>query len=92
MVVKLSYNITCYKLTYLTYYFNSYSFEMAVFWIVGPYSLVEIHLCFRDTFCLHHQGDSITSKHLWNVGKLLPVYTAQQLGRQPSSFSPPWEP
>jgi hypothetical protein len=31
------------------------------------------------------------SKHLWNVGKLLPDYTAQQPRRQPSSYSPPWE-
>jgi hypothetical protein len=31
-------------------------------------------------------------KHLWNVGKLLPDYTAQQPRRQPSSYSPQWEP
>jgi hypothetical protein len=29
------------------------------------------------------------SKRLWNIGKILPDYTAQQLGRQPSSYSPP---
>jgi hypothetical protein len=28
------------------------------------------------------------SKHLWNVGKLLPDYTALQPRRQPSSYSP----
>jgi hypothetical protein len=28
----------------------------------------------------------------WNVGKLLPDYTAQQPKRQPSSYFPPWEP
>jgi hypothetical protein len=27
----------------------------------------------------------------WNVGKLLPDYTAQQPRRQPPSYSPPWE-
>jgi hypothetical protein len=32
------------------------------------------------------------SKYLWNVGKLLPEYTALQPRRQPSSYSPPWEP
>jgi hypothetical protein len=32
------------------------------------------------------------SKYLWNVGKLLPDYTAQQPRRQTSSYSPPWEP
>jgi hypothetical protein len=32
------------------------------------------------------------TKHLWNVGKLLPDYMAQQPRRQPSSYSPPWEP
>jgi hypothetical protein len=32
------------------------------------------------------------SKHLWNVGKLLPYYTAQQTRRHPSLYSPPWKP
>jgi hypothetical protein len=32
------------------------------------------------------------SKDLWNVGKLLPDYTALQPRRQPSLYSPPWEP
>jgi hypothetical protein len=32
------------------------------------------------------------SKHLWNDGKLLPDYTAQQPSRQPCSYSPPREP
>jgi hypothetical protein len=32
------------------------------------------------------------SKDLWNVGKLLPDYTALQPRRQQSSYSPPWEP
>jgi hypothetical protein len=31
-------------------------------------------------------------KHLWNAGKSLPDYTAQQLRRQPSSYTQPWEP
>jgi hypothetical protein len=32
------------------------------------------------------------SKDLWNVGELLPDYTALQPRRRPSSYSPPWEP
>jgi hypothetical protein len=39
----------------------------------------------------HRPGDG-GSKDLWNVGKLLPDYTALQPRRQPSSYSPPWEP
>jgi hypothetical protein len=31
-------------------------------------------------------------KYLRNVGKLLSDYTTQQPRRQPSSYSPPWEP
>jgi hypothetical protein len=61
---------------------------MAVCWVVVPFSLV-------GPCCLHHQGDRPDdgdSKDLWNVGKLLPDYTALQPGRQPSSYSPPWEP
>jgi hypothetical protein len=39
-----------------------------------------------------HRPDDGGSKDLWNVGKLLPDYTALQPRRQPSSYSPPWEP
>jgi hypothetical protein len=38
-----------------------------------------------------HRHDEGGSKYLWNVGELLPDYTAQQPRRQPSSYSPPWE-
>jgi hypothetical protein len=34
----------------------------------------------------------MSNEYLWNVGKLLPDYTALQPIRQPSSYSPPWEP
>jgi hypothetical protein len=54
---------------------------MAVFWIVAPCSLVG-----------DHRPDDGGSKHLWNVGKLLSDYTVLQPRRQPSSYSPPWEP
>jgi hypothetical protein len=39
-----------------------------------------------------HRPDNGGRKYLWNVGKLLPDYTAQQSRTQPSSYSPPWEP
>jgi hypothetical protein len=29
---------------------------MAVFWVVAPCSVVEVHQRFRGPFCLHHQG------------------------------------
>jgi hypothetical protein len=67
---------------------------MAVFWVVAPCILVEVHWHFRGPCCLHHQGkqpDDGGSKYLWNVGKLLPDYTAQEPRTQPSSYSPPWE-
>jgi hypothetical protein len=31
--------------------------RMAVFWVVAPCSLVEVHRRFRRACCLHHQGD-----------------------------------
>jgi hypothetical protein len=51
-------------------------------------------------FCVLHytttygdnRPDDGGSKYLWNVGKLLPDYTAQKTRKQPSSYSPPWEP
>jgi hypothetical protein len=44
------------------------------------------------THSLTHCPDDGGSKDLWNVGKLLPDYTALQPRRQPSSYSLPWEP
>jgi hypothetical protein len=52
---------------------------MTVFWDVTPCS---------DEY---HPDDG-GSKHLWNIRKLLPDYTAQHSRRQSSSYSPPWEP
>jgi hypothetical protein len=40
----------------------------------------------------NYRPDDGGRKHLWNVGKLLPDCTALQPRRQPSSYSPPWEP
>jgi hypothetical protein len=43
------------------------STKIAVFWVVAPCSLVEVHRRFRGTCCLHHQGhhsDDKNSKRL----------------------------
>jgi hypothetical protein len=53
--------------------------KIAVFWVVAPCSLVEVYQRFRGPCCFHHQGN-------------LPDYMALQPRRQPSSYSPPWEP
>jgi hypothetical protein len=53
--------------------------KTTVFWVFTPCNLVEVYRCFRGVCCLHYQGD-------------LTDYTAQQPRRQPSSYSPPWEP
>jgi hypothetical protein len=38
----------------------------------------EVYRRFRGACCLHHhRPDDGGSKYLWNVGKLLPDYTAQ---------------
>jgi hypothetical protein len=52
------------------------STKMAVFWVVAPCSLAEVYQ-------LDHGG----SKDLWNVGIILPDYTALQPRRQPSLLS-----
>jgi hypothetical protein len=63
------------------------SMKMAVFWVVASCSLVEIYRCFRGPCCPHYQDDQHYlcfdrlddggSKHIWDVDKLLPYYTAQ---------------
>jgi hypothetical protein len=37
------------------------SSKMDVFWVVAPWSLVEVYQRFRGPCCLHHQGDQKTS-------------------------------
>jgi hypothetical protein len=64
----------------VTGHLNRMSLEMAVFWVVTPCSHVEFDRRFRSA-----APEDGGSKHLWNVGKLLPDYTAQQPRRQPSS-------
>jgi hypothetical protein len=31
--------------------------KVAVFWVLAPCSLVEVHRRFKGACCLHHQGD-----------------------------------
>jgi hypothetical protein len=65
--------------------------KMTAFWGVALCNLVEVYRRFRGACCLHRPVDG-GSKYLWNVGNLLPDYTAQQPRKQLSSYSPPWEP
>jgi hypothetical protein len=62
--------------------------NMAVFWVVARCNLVEVYRRFSGACCPDDGG----RKHLCNVGKLLPYYMVQQPRRQPSSYSPSWEP
>jgi hypothetical protein len=74
--------------------------RVTVVWVVASCSLVDGYRRFRGSRCFHHQDDENIrsspddggSKHLWNVGKLLPDHTAHYPRRQPSSYSPQWEP
>jgi hypothetical protein len=81
---------------YLTVFKNRFSWmvsripsKMTVFCDVAPWRLVEVYPRFRGAFCFHHRPDDGGSKHLWNVFKILPDYTAQHPTRQSSSYSPP---
>jgi hypothetical protein len=70
---------------------TSVSLKTTVLWDVEPCSPLEVY---RGACCLHHQGDRPDDggrKHLWNISKLLPDYTAQHSTRQLSLYSPPWE-
>jgi hypothetical protein len=35
--------------------------KMAVFWVVAPFTLVEVYQRLRGPCCLHHQGDEYSS-------------------------------
>jgi hypothetical protein len=59
---------------------------MAVFWDVAPCRLVYSNGQWA------HCPDDGSNTDLWNVGKLIPVYMVLQPRRQPSSYSPLWEP
>jgi hypothetical protein len=63
--------------------------KMAVFWVVPPCILVEVHQLARGACCLHHQGDGGGSKDLCNVGNMFLDYTMLQHRKQPFSHSRP---
>jgi hypothetical protein len=65
--------LLCYEISVLT----AASMKMAVFWVVVPWSLQKFQRA------MTHRPDDGAST--WNVGKLLPDYTAQRPRRQPSS-------
>jgi hypothetical protein len=48
--------------------------KMTVFLDVVPCSVIEIDLRFRGAYYFHHQGDDVSSKHLWNIGQFVPGY------------------
>jgi hypothetical protein len=77
------------------HFMNKWWMKMAAFWVVAPCNLVEVYRCFRGACWHYHKGDRSDdggSEHPWNISKLLPVCTAQQPRRQPSSYLSPWEP
>jgi hypothetical protein len=76
---------------FLLFYQAMETVKMAVFWVVEPCSIVEVYRRFRVLAASIHRRDD-GGKYLWNVGKLLPYFTALQPRRQLSSYSPPWEP
>jgi hypothetical protein len=52
------------------------SMKMAIFWVITPCRLEEIHQQFTGTCCFHYRGDVGGSQYLRNVGELLPKNTA----------------
>jgi hypothetical protein len=68
--------------------------KMTVCRVLAPWSPVKVYRSFRCVCCLCHQGAEWDggSKHLWNVGKLLPDYTTGKPRRRTSSLKPSWEP
>jgi hypothetical protein len=50
-------------------------------WVVAPCRLAWVYRRYSGPYCLHHQGDrpyNAGSTDVWNVGKLMPHYTALQ--------------
>lgn len=73
--------------------------RMTVFWDVAMCSLVEVWRRLWGACCLYrivkvitHHPDGGSSVHLIIVGKRLPDRPLQHTRRQPSSYSPSWEP
>jgi len=51
-------------------------FEVEVFWVVTPCSVVVGYQCFWGPSCLHCEDGG--SKVLWNIGILLQLYMVSQ--------------
>jgi hypothetical protein len=48
---------------------------MAIFWVVAPFSLVEVYQRFRGPCCLHHQGyDVLMTEAARTSGTLVNFY------------------
>jgi hypothetical protein len=64
------------------------STKMAVFWVVAPYSLVEVYQRFRGPCCLHHQGDSSQDSNLQHEQRSyeIPIHST----RETNTRSLPW--
>jgi hypothetical protein len=74
---------------------TSYQLRMTVFWRVAPYSLTDIYQNLKGACCLHHRGyhmDMVAACSFATWAVYLPVHTALQPTRQPSSYSPLWVP
>jgi hypothetical protein len=38
--------------------------KIIFFWDIVPHNLAEIDRCFRDAYCLHHQGALMEDRHV----------------------------
>jgi hypothetical protein len=91
VTVKPIFSLSMYSFIVRFHWF-SFGFKVSVFWNVAQGSLLEIYCCYRGaTYCLYHCPDDGGSKHLWNIGQLLPDCIAQHSRRQWSLYSSLWE-
>jgi hypothetical protein len=92
VLFTLIYSTSLFIQNFLDRFIKPSNTKMVVFWVVAPCSLVEVYQRFRGACRVMSKHPDDGSKHLWNIGKLLPDYMAQQPRRQPSSYLPLWEP
>jgi hypothetical protein len=50
------------------------SVNIAAFWVIEPFSLVEVYRRFRNAYCLRRRPSDGGSTNLWNVGLLRREY------------------
>jgi hypothetical protein len=54
------------------------SVNKKVFWGLAPCCIVDVHRCFRDSYCRHHQSDDGGSTKLWNFREMMEaVHTSE---------------